>query len=522
MRQPDRSNPAKQKVSRVTPISSPVGGWNAKDSIAEMKPNDAYRLINWFVEASKVRHRYGSAGHVTGIGGGTPVAAETLAVYKPPAGAAKMFGWAGTAAYDVSSAGAVGAAVLTSLTNARWQTVNATTTGGNFLIAVNGADKVQLYNGTTWTAIDGASTPAITNVTTTTLIHINVHQNRVWYIQKDTLDAWYTGVGAITGALTKFPLGTYFSKGGYLMAMATWTIDGGEGSNDRAVFITSEGEVAVYAGTDPASSSTWVQLGVYQVGEPIGRRCFIKLGADLLILTTDGVISASQYLVTGRTDKSVALTDRIQTAMAEAVQLYDNNFGWELTLFPNGSALFLNVPVTGTNVQFVMNTITRRWCQFSAWDAACFAVFNDDLYFGALGVVDKAWTGTSDKGVAIESDLVQAFNYFSARGLEKHFLEAQPILGWDVNPAQVRIGMDVDFKVTTPNGQIQPPAAGTALIWDTGRWDVNTWGGAIELQKSWYATPGIGYAGALHMQVSSAAATIEYSSANIRWEPASG
>lgn len=522
MRQPARSNPQKQKVSRVTPIAAPVGGWNARDSIAEMKANEAYRLVNWFPEASKVRHRRGSAAHVTGIGGGTPLAAETLAVYKPPSGTAKMFGWAGTAAYDVSAAGAVGAAVLTSLTNARWQTVNATTTGGNFLIAVNGADKVRLYNGTTWTAIDGASTPAITGVTTTTLIHINIHQNRVWYIQKDTLDAWYTAAGALTGALTKFPLGTIFHKGGYLMAMGTWTIDGGDGPDDRAVFISSEGEVAVYAGTDPASSSTWSLLGIYQIGTPIGRRCYAKLAGDLLIITTDGVISASQYLVTGRTDKSVAVTDRIQTAMAEAVALYDNNFGWELTFYPNGSALLLNVPVTGDNVQFVMNTITRRWGEFNDWDAQCFAVFNDDLYFGSLGVVDKAWTGTSDKGQAIESDLVQAFNYFGVRGLEKHFLEAQPIIGWDVNPALVRIGIDVDFKVTTPNGSIAPPVSGSGLVWDTGHWDVNTWGGAIELQKNWYATPGIGFAGAFHMQVSSAAATIEYSSANIRWEAASG
>lgn len=522
MRQPVLSNPPKRKVSRVTPIPSPVGGWNAKNSIAEMPANEAYRLTNWFPEASKVKHRKGSAAHVTGIGGGTPVAAETLAVYKPPSGTAKMFGWAGTAAYDVSGAGAVGAAVLSSLSNARWQSVNATTTGGNFLIAVNGADKVQLYNGTTWTAVDGVSTPAITGVTTTTLIHVNVHQSRLWYIQKDTLDAWYTAAGAITGALTKFPLGTYFSKGGSLMAMGTWTIDGGDGSDDRAVFISSEGEVAVYAGTDPAASATWVQLGVYQIGKPIGRRCFIKLAGDLLIITTDGVISASQYLVTGRTDKSVALTDRIQTAMAEAVQLYDNNFGWELTFFPNGSALLLNVPTSDESEQFVMNTITKRWCRFTAWDAQCFCVYNDDLYFGMLGAVRKAWTGTADVGVAIESDLVQAFNYFGARGLEKKFIEAQPILGWDVNPALVRIGMDVDFKVQNPNGQIAPPASGTAMIWDTGRWDVNTWGGAIELQKSWYATPGIGYAGAFHMQVSSAAASIEHSSTNIRWEPASG
>ena len=432
-----------------------------------------------------------------------------------------MFAWSGAVAYDVSAAGAVGAAVLTSLTNACWQTVNATTSGGNFLLAVNGTDKLRLYDGTNWTTIDGTSTPAITGVATTSLIHLNVHQNRVWYIEVGKLDAWYTDVGAITGALTKLPLGGVFHRGGYLMAMGTWTVDAGDGPDDRAVFVSSEGEAAVYQGTDPASAATWSLVGVYQIGKPIGRRCLIKLAGDLLILTTDGVVSAAQYLVTGRTNKSVAVTDRIQTAMADAVGLYGNNFGWELSFFAEGSMLLLNVAATVASEQFVMNTITRAWSRFTAWDAECFAVLNGELYYGLLGEVRKAWTGTSDVGATIESDLVQAFNYFGSPAV-KHFKAAQPILGWDVNPVRIRMSMDTDFKVATPTSDITLPTSSSALIWDTGRWDVNTWGGAVEIQTNWYSLGAVGVAGSLHMQVSSADAIVEYSAAKILWEPGSG
>ena len=55
-------------------------------------------------------------------------------------------------------------------------------------------------------------------------------------------------MAAVAGAASMFDLGQIFTEGGYLMAMATWTVDAGYGVDDLAVFITSEGEVAVYRG----------------------------------------------------------------------------------------------------------------------------------------------------------------------------------------------------------------------------------------------------------------------------------
>lgn len=519
MRRAVRVNQGRQRVSRTSSIPAPVAGWNARDSIAAMKSNEAVILDNWFPTASKIIHRKGSAEYATAItDGADPAIVETLAVYKPPSGDEEFYAWADEFVYDVSAPGDVGAAVVSSLTNSRWQHINATTSGGNFLIAVNGADDLLLYDGSNWTPVDGVSTPAITGVTTSALVNLNQHKNRVWYIPVDSLTAYYTAAGAITGAVTAFPLGGVFRAGGYLMAMGTWTIDGGSGVDDLAVFVTSEGEVAVYQGTDPADASAWSLVGVYTIGTPIGRRCLVKLGGDLLIITTDGVISASQYFVTARTDKSVAITDRIQTAMAEAVDLYGDNFGWEMTFYPGGSMLLLNVPVTEETEQFVMNTITRAWCRFTDWNAECFAVYNDELYFGMLGEVRKAWTGTADLTDEIESEVLQAYSYFGNRNQQKHFRMVRPILGWDVNPARIRLGVDVDFQVTTPTGEITPTGGSNVLIWDTGQWDVNVWGGDEELNKLWYSVYGIGFAGALHMLVSSSSASISYSACDVLWE----
>lgn len=513
----------RRRVAVTKSAPAPVGGWNARDSIASMKPEDAVICDNWFPGTSDVVIRKGSADHVTGIGGGT-TEVLTLAAYRPESGNQKLFGWAGTAAYNMSTPGAVGAAVISALTHARWQTTNFRTTGGHFLICVNGADDLRLYDGAAWTAINGGSTPSITGVTTSTLVYVHVHKERVWYIPANSLDVWYSAAGAFAGALTKLPLGAVFKKGGYLMAMGTWTIDGGDGADDLAVFVTSEGEVAVYQGTDPASSATWAKIGTYAIGTPIGRRCLEQLGGDLLIITTDGVIPCSRLAI-AKENKTVAVTDRIQGAMADAVALYGSIDGWQLKLYPGGTMLLLNVPVASTlQQQFVMNTITKRWARFlpvganPGWPANCFEVFNGALYFGGKGVVRKAWNGTSDAGLAIEGELLCAFNYFGTHQ-EKHFTQVQPIIGWDSNPAQILIGVDVDFISTTPTSEVTLPTS-SGGTWDSGTWDSATFGGNVALTKDWHGATGIGIAGAFHMRVKSAQATVRLAALNYRFEVA--
>jgi hypothetical protein len=513
MRVPLRQNRARARIAVTRSTPAPVGGWNARDSIANMKPEDAAVLDNWFPTASDVKLRKGDNDHVTGIG----EEVQTLIAYKPESGSQSLWGFADEAIYNVSSSGAVGAAAVTGLTHARWQCVNFKTSGGNFLLCVNGADEMQTYDGSAWEAINGGSTPSITNVDTDDLVHVNIFKERPWYIERDSMSVWYPAVGAFAGALTKLPLQSVFKRGGYLMAMGTWSLDSGTGIDDLAVFVTSEGEAAVYQGTNPASAATWALVGIFNIGKPIGRRCMQKLGGDLLIITTDGVVPASRAFVQGRENSAIALTDRIQGGMSDAVSLYGDNFGWEVTLYPEGPALIVNVP-SEPQQQFVMNTVTKRWCRFTGWEANCFEEFNGELYYGMDGEVRKAWTGTSDNGLSIVGELVQAFNYFGNRNQIKQFTMLQPIIGWDSNPAQILIGVDVDFDITTPTNEITL-AQSTGGIWDTGLWDTAVWGGEPTLKKAWYSAQGVGYAAALHLKVSSTAANVSLASVSYVFQP---
>ena len=148
--------------SGATSIPSPVGGLNDRDSIADMPISDAALMVNWWPYPSYLGVRKGSASHVTGF----PAPVETLVEYLPTTGTSTLFAAAGTAFYNATTPGAVGAAVQSGLTNARWQHAQITTPGGSFLYMVNGVDSPRLWDNATWTTITGASTPAITGVTT--------------------------------------------------------------------------------------------------------------------------------------------------------------------------------------------------------------------------------------------------------------------------------------------------------------------------------------------------------------------
>ena len=56
-------------AARVASIPAPVGGWNARDSIANMEPMDAVQLTNFFPSVSNIVLRGGFVNWVTGISG---------------------------------------------------------------------------------------------------------------------------------------------------------------------------------------------------------------------------------------------------------------------------------------------------------------------------------------------------------------------------------------------------------------------------------------------------------------------
>ena len=506
-----------RSVAQVESLPAPVGGWNARDSYANMAPTDAISLVNYFPTVSNVTLRGGYTNWATGLAGQV----QTLMVYAGGNGT-EMFAWNEHGAlYDVSSAGAVGAPILSGRTNGQWEYTNITTAGGNFLVCCNGVDKPLLYDGTNWVAIDGSSTPAITGVTTTLLVNVTLFKNRLWFIEKYTLRAWYLPTSSIGGAAQPFDLGAIAKRGGHLVDFDSWTIDAGYGVDDNLAFVTSTGEVIIYSGTDPASDTTWSLIGVWALGSPIGTRCMLKWAGDLLILTYDGLMPMAQSLQSSRLDPRVALSDKIQGAITAATTAYAGNHyatGWQIVYTAKYNAVWINVPVAvGSQQQYVMNTITSSWCQFTGWAANCWEIYNDEPYFGGNNVVCLAWdSSNADNGTAIQGSCIQAFNYFNARGVKKYFTRARPSIFTDGNPS-ISVGMNVDFDISDNTA----PLSYVPLLygqWDVGLWDNALWGADLAITNTWLGVTGIGYCAAIQFKSASQRLQIQWASTDVVYQ----
>ena len=489
-----------QQVAQTSSRPAPVGGWNARDSVADMPDGDAVQLTNFLPRSTSVDLRLGHTAYKTGF---TTNPVNSLFAYNPPTTKA-LFAAAGTNIYDVSAGGAIGAAVVAGTTSDKWQFTNIATSGGNFLYIVNGSDNAIIYDGITWQIVTAISAPiAITNINTNLLITITLFKFRLFFIQKDSLIFWYLPVNSVGGAAASFDLRPLFRRGGKLMDMGVWTLDGGYGMDDYLALVTDQGEVAVYKGTDPSAAATWALVGVYYAGASMSRRCFVKFGGDLILLCRDGAVSMSSLLSSTRVNPTTNLTYKIQSAISDATYLYNANYGWEGILAPNENFLLLNIPKgIGIQEQYIMNTITGSWSNITGWWAACWVYYDNVLYFGtniATGnYIGRAMLGFTDNGSNIVGTVVENFSYFGPHSKLKSFRMVRPVF-FTSGTVGISLGICTDFDVNSVILGTPTYTPSTAALWDSAKWDQAVWSGGLSINNGWQTISGYGYAGAIKM-----------------------
>jgi hypothetical protein len=504
-----RYAPRRGQVATPVPVPAPIAGLNAVSSIADMAPTDAVVLDNWFPQKGALELRHGWQIHSTDVT--DPF--ETLMTYSDSDGTETLFGVAGDTIYNATVAGAPVASSVTTLASARCQYVGITNAFDNFLIVVNGADTPKKYNGTAWSDAVYTAATGSPSLTAANLIHVITHHRRLWFVEKNTTNAWFGNIDEVQGELTFFDFGELFPRGGYLMALGSWSVDSGEGMNDLLVGISSEGDVAVYQGIDP-NAIDFVLVGRFFVGKPLGRRCMARYLADLLILTAEGAVPMSSVLAQrDQPTRSAALTDRIQALLSEDATTYRSEFGWEIRYVPEYNQLYINVPDTRGQRQYVMNTITHAWCRFIGYEALCFTIFANKPFFGHEAGIAQAYSGHLDEystallsGEQISARCVQAFQYFGSNA-QKHFRMARPVFLTENSPT-VQMNIAVDFEYDADDLAL-PAISGDNLlaIWDTAIWDADLWSGGLTTIKRWYGTSPIGFCGAPALVISNNART---------------
>lgn len=498
-------------------LPAPTGGWNARDSLAEMPDTDAIVMDNYFPGTATVDLRTGSLRFATITGVTTPV--ESLISYASGA-ATKLLAAANSSLYNVTPGGAIGSALTNSYTNNRWQYENM----NGYTLMFNGADTPQKFDGSSITA----NTITGSGLTPSNLIYPNLFKHRLFMVEKNSLNVWYLDLDAISGAASKLDFSSYCKLGGYMVAMGSLTRDGGDGPDDYAVFITSRGEVLVYQGTDPANASTWSLVGVFRVGAPIGQRPLVKDGADLIVICEDGFAPLSRVLPLDRiAAEQYAISDKIRQAASDATTNYRGNFGWEGIMYPQSNWGLFNIPLieNGSSQQFVVNQLNNSWCRFTGLNANCWALFNNKLYFGSNnGIVVQADTGTGDDNLSrssqmllpIQADIKTSFQYFSKRSTLKDFKMVRPVVSTS-GAANLAVAVSVDYDDTAPSS-VNTPAV-TGAVWNTSPWNTTPWSVSNVIRKDWLGVVGSGYSAALRIRTITTGISISLNSVDWLYEP---
>jgi hypothetical protein len=261
------------------------------------------------------------------------------------------------------------------------------------------------------------------------------------------------------------------------------------------VIISTNGEVAVYQGTDPSSAATWALVGVFVLGRPLGRRCAVKYGGDLAVNTMEGVYPLGKGLLSSSVDRRVALSDKIQNSISVAANSLGTEFGWQLCLYPDQNMLILNVP---DNYQYAQNTITKAWAKFT-YPSNVWLNAKTGLYFGTDTKVCKAWSVNTDAGASIVGDVLPAFNTFGKMSLNKYFTMIRPHFRVTGSPS-IQIGLNADYVVGSPTGAFSYTAP-TGMVWGSMVWGSMVWGGGLRSVTNWSATGGVASAAAARIRI---------------------
>ena len=520
MYQPAKSKrPGKTEISSSASLLAPIKGWNARDPEGSMPPGFALYLDNWFPTPGNVQLRKGAADWVSGNGA---VPTKSLMVWNARSGTPKrrLFAATDSGIYDVTVTGVAWPAVSMALTDGRVNYVNYGTTGGSYLFCVNGIDTMKQYDGAAWSSIAPLAISGGGTLTTSDIGNINVFKRSLYFLRRETMEFYYLPIDSITGTVSRFPLGALFSKGGSLLAMGTWTVDGGQGADDLAVFVTTEGQLAVYQGTDPSSASTWALVGVYDLGTPLGKKCFIKYGGDLVYISRDGAFPLTKALQSVNTQTTVAVTDLISSAFSAAATSWGQNYGWQgITSFTDQILIF-NVPTTEYSLsqQYAMNTKTGAWCRLLDWNAFCWEIMDNQLYMGMTGKVALAWYGLTDFGGVINCYAKGSFQYFGGnRARSKKINLVRPVLKIGGTVA-VSVAVDVDYANGLAFGPaVFNPAVGS--LWGSALWGSGVWSDAAATKLDWVTVSVYeGYCAAVRLRVSSQNATVQWSATDLAFE----
>lgn len=458
-----------QPASQTRTYPAPVAGLVTNANALVQDAAQAVVLENFWPTATGVEPRGGSKARVT-------VPAPVTGLFEYRAGPGPYFVATATGIYqfeaDTPDNTAL-TAVVTGQSSGDYAVLEMQTEGGSFLSIANGADPMQQYDGSSWSAA------AITGVDTDKISHLWAYRNRQYLIEAGTMNAWYLGVNSIAGAATKLPMAGVFRKGGALSFGATWSSDSGAGMDDRCVFGTDQGEFAVFTGGNPGDVDDWSLVGVFDIGEPLDPRAHMNVGGDLIIATKAGLIPISAAVQKDPSQlKLAALTRNIDPDWRHAVTLSAAAAGWRLEKWDSRNMAIVAPPASGSEQGYcwAVNLETGAWTRFTGWNIGDVSVMGDLLYYGdETGTVYQCDATGTDNGSPFVCRLCHAADALDRPEALKQALIARG--HYRLNTSfEPKLSVSTNYSRSfpaPPNAAADPEIA--FGVWDASAWDQSAW-----------------------------------------------
>jgi len=344
------------------------------------------------------------------------------------------------------------------------------------------------------------------------------HMNRLWFADSANLAVYYLPVQQKAGVVSYLPLNAIFRRGGHIVAIHNWTLDGGGGMDDTLAIFSSNGECAIYGGTDP-DADDFSLVGIFKFDSPMSKNSVMNFGGDIYALVSTGLIPMSSMLRAEGEQLGSKADKDVYTAFLDVSRVHATEFGWGVMLDYRTGAAICNLPLGGGKykqmVRFMPNPI---WSSWSNLNARCWQWVNGRSLYGTdtgkLYEVNKDYL--NDAGEPITADVQFAWSLFKTPAY-KSFRMVLPYVITDGTPRPL-VEIRCDYDLTPPQNWPDISLNDLGAAWDVATWDVDYWVSRSQSIGEWQGVSGGGHVGAPRLRITIKDCTFSLAAIDVLFE----
>ena len=496
-------------AARVAHFSAPLKGLSHFAELVDADPMLASILTNFITEDDRITVRPGYL-KIGQIAANTPVN-TMIPYYGSPQ---KLVVASGPNLYTL--AGDLLSGPFTGSDDWAWVSF-ANLSSVNYTIMVNGFAGVVSWDGTTF-ANEAVTAPSGEPwILPAKFDKVMSHMNRLWFADSQNLAVYYLPVQQKSGALFVVPLNAMFKRGGYIQGLYTWSVDGGAGMDDALAIFSSNGEVAIYSGVDPATDFKLV--GIFRFDAPMSKNSIINFGGDLYVMISSGFVPLTT-MIRAETEDLGKSDLNVMKEFEDVSKMHRDEPGWQVMLNHHTNHAICNMPTgPGTYQQLVRKMPGQLWSKWVDVPSRCWGWLNNHAYFGSDdgGIYLGGSEYLSDNGKAINADVRFAWTSFKSAS-KKNFKMLRLYTITDGLPRPF-MDIEVDYDNTAPTNQPEITAGPSGgATWDVADWDTSDWALPTQPKQDWQGVTGNGRIGAPRIRVAVSGCTFSITGADVIYE----